>query len=85
MHGCANGFAPVVIAGHVQVHVSRFTSCRPDVGLDLSAGIVQHIAKDHLGAFTCKERGFRGALATGPTADQGNFAIESTHAVLLLW
>src|SRR6266700_1575406 len=54
VHGCANGFAPVVFAGHVQVHVCRFTSHRPDVGLNLSAGIVQHIAKDHPGTFTCK-------------------------------
>jgi hypothetical protein len=51
----------------------------------LSAGIVQHIAKDHFGTFTCKEPGFGGTLATGPTADQGNFAIESTHVILLLW
>jgi hypothetical protein len=51
----------------------------------LSAGIVQHIAQDHFSTFTCKELGFSGALATGPTADQGNFAIESAHAVLLLW
>ena len=64
------------------MHVCRFTSRRPDVGLDLSAGIVQHIAKDHPGTFTCKELGFSGALATGTTADQSNFAIESTHAVL---
>jgi len=84
VHGCANGFAPVVIPGHVQVYVSRFTAHRPDVGLDLSTGIVQPIAKDHLGTFTCKELGFSGALATGNTADQGNFAIESGHAVLLL-
>jgi hypothetical protein len=67
------------------VYVCRFTSRRLDVSLDLSAGIVQHIAKDHPGPFTCKELGFSGALATGTTADQGNFAIESTHAMLLLW
>src|SRR5712691_5264250 len=84
VHGCANGFAPVVIAGHVQVDVCRFTARGSDVGLDLSAGIVQHIAKDHPGTFTGKEFSFGGTLATGPTADQGNFAIESTHAVLLL-
>src|SRR5262249_24934302 len=84
VHGCTDGFAPVVIAGHVQMYVCRFTSRRLDVSLHLSAGVVQHIAKHDLRTFTGKELGFSGTLATGSTADQSNFAIESTHAMLLL-
>jgi hypothetical protein len=49
----------------------------------LSAGLVQDIPQDHVRAFTAKHSGFACALPSGPTTDEGHFAIEPAHDMLL--
>src|SRR5262249_53421600 len=70
---------PILLSRHIQVHIGRLAALGANLRLDLFAFRIQDIAKHHPGAFLGEQPGFRSALSSGPTANQGHFACESCH------
>src|SRR5262249_36782218 len=83
LHGRGDRHAPVVLAGDVQVDVRRLAAVGADLGLDLLALVVEHIAEHDRRALGNEHAPFDRALSTGATADQRDLTVEPSHASLL--
>jgi hypothetical protein len=61
------------------VHVGRPSARASDVGLDLLAVVVEHVAEDHGRALADEQPRLGGALSARAAADQRHLACESVH------
>jgi hypothetical protein len=71
--GLPDHLRPVVLAGHVEVHVDRGLA---DLGGQLAAELILDVADDDLRALGREQAGFSGALPRRATGDDGDLAVQ---------